>query len=263
MTKQKVPQDKKLVQIKNLVLPNQEGQKHSKLDTRCVDCISFEKGPFLYGRACKLNGIAATRPAPTCFNPDFTKLILGTNPMILHQLGFFLAQFNTSQIRILSSVINRSLTIQKYTRFHFGEEVYINMSGSREYLSNYYKGFVVGYLKANKCVFVSARMSKHRPYTSSIMVMSDTLITASEFHERAARLESEGKIQDPKEAQAAKVVLKSKGAADYEPPTLDSAPSEWLAPLHARSKLADEPKDKKRRPVMDVVDQLQKFTINT
>lgn len=262
MTKPKeVASEKKTVQIKNLVLPNPDLAKPSKLDCRCSDCISFEKGPFLYGRACKLNGVSENRPAPSCFNPDFTKLILGTNPMIMHQLGFFISQFNTSQIRILSSVINKSLTLKKYTRFHFGEEVYINMSGNREFLSNYYKGYVVGYLRSNRCVFVSARMSKHRPYTSSIMVMDDTLLTAEEFKARSAALEAEGKIQDTKSRDAATV---KKGAGlDYEPPTLDNAPSDWLAPLHTRAKMDMPQKAKKKPGIMDLVDQVNKFTIET
>jgi hypothetical protein len=248
--------------VRNLV--QKSIPKVNKLDVRCTDCISFEKGPFLYGRACKLNGIVGERPAPNCFNPDFTKLILGSNPMIMHQLGFFLSQFNTSQVRILSSVINRSLSLKKYTKFNFGQEVYINMSGSREFLSNYYKGYVVGYLRANKCVFVSARMSKHKPYTSSIMVMPDTLLSVSEFLVHSKELEESGKIQDPRAANAATVVFKRNGPDNlYEPPTLDTAPSEWIKPMHARARVEDsEGQTKKKKTVTDSYDQIQKFSID-
>lgn len=250
--------------IKSVVMKSPESlAKPNKLDVRCSDCISFEKGPFLFGRACKLNGIIGERPAPNCFNPDFTKLILGQNPLILHQLGFFLAQFNTSQVRILSSVINRSLSLKKYTNLNFGQEVYVNMSGSREYLSNYYKGYVVGYLRANKCVFVSARMQKNKPYTSSIMVMPDTVLTVEQFLKRQKELEAEGKIQDPKQSDAATVSFKKvAGDSLYEPPTLENAPSEWLAPLHARAKIEDTEGMKKKKRVLDTVDHIKRFTVD-
>jgi len=268
--KSKVEPQKKVVTIKNkgMVLPNSL-KKQSKLDVRCGDCLCFEKGPFLFGRACKLNGIMQDRPAPGCFNPDFTKLILGTNPHIMQQIGFFLSHFNVSQTRILSSVINRSLSLKKNTAFTFGQEVYINMSGNREYISNYFKGYVVGYLKANKTVFVSARMNKSRPYTSSLMVMPDTLLTTEKFVAHSKKLAEAGKIQDPQfkdiGAGHAKSLPDGKEVFDYEPPTLDSAPDKWFAPLHKRHEMDLEESasaKKKKRKIIDTVDHMDKFSIS-
>ena len=226
----------------------------TKNDYRCGDCFHFEKGMPLFNKHCSLLGILEDRPAPQCFNPDFTKVILNTSPMMFHQLGFLLGQMTAPQIRILSSIINRANLIKKYTKLQFGQAVYFNIEGSREYISNYFKGYVVGYLRKNKTLFISANMSKKNPYTASLMLWEESVLNQQQWKERCQQLKKDGKIQDPKAEARSRMRTTNINVETYEPPTMENAPAEWVLPHHARAKLSKE--DKKK-----FIDVYDKFTI--
>lgn len=95
---------------------------------------------------------------------------------------------------------------------------------SREYISNYMAGYVVGYTSAGQLVITGSPNRKTRGRAFFAYLRDDkTLLTAQEWKKKFLDLRKKGRIDDPKaglEVSITDSIVKD----EYEVPTIDNAP---------------------------------------
>lgn len=147
---------------------------------------------------------------------------------------------NTAQLRILTHTIKTCASLHK-VNLKFGQPVYVCLG--EEYLSHYFKAYVINLTGDGEFVQLSASLTKGRKSTF-ITVPPKSVYTLPQFKIKRDALVKSGRLYlevDVKTLPMRKipisdlVLLKkmpqvdrvAKGA-EYTPPTLDSAPHEWL-----------------------------------
>jgi hypothetical protein len=192
------------------------------------------RGPPKFGKPCSTSGIQSFASAPDCFNPDVTVLARADVNM-LHQLGLLIKDLTQPQLRILTYTFKAAAQLKK-AGLKFGQPVWFS-AGPSNYLSNFYKGYVVGCSSSGEHIhLISDKESKR--YTTCCSLLRDSVLTKSEFQKVKADLVAVGHLVDPQAKQRSEKIKRirqaAKSAAEleaYQPPTLDEAPKEWLS-LH-------------------------------
>lgn len=234
------------------MLKKQTFQKVS-LGINCSDCVHFE-GTAKFEKPCSQLGVDPRSRAPDCYNPDVFKLKALDNPELLKDLGNLIRNFKPKQIRILSFILARQGGALAKQKLKFGQPVYFSLGA--EYLSHYFKGYVVS--ASDGFVYVVAKLNKCKTNTSLTLERSSVL-TKVEYKILEEKLVEENKLfMSPQEKKKWRVLplaeqLDSKGRIphkeqfkdDYEPPTIDSAPEEWLHVYEANSQVL---RRKKKKP---------------
>lgn len=212
--------------------------KKIRLGVKCGDCIHYDKVKSgIHSDVCVKLGVREKANAPDCFNPDFYKLNVTKSPDVIEDLAKALRHFRPSQLRILAFTLTRGSKMIEKHGLKFGQPVYFSLG--HDYLSHYFKGFVVG--ATDEHVIVSSKLKKCKTNTVGQFYRA-TLLTRTEWKVRRKNLLASGKIimtdedkQFHKKLPLAEL-LDEKGRVevkipedlDYEPPTLDTAKPEWF-----------------------------------
>lgn len=205
---------------------------------KCGECLHFNR-LAKFEKPCSFLGIKAFANAPSCFTPDVFKL-QKTNPDIIYQIGNIMKDFTSAEARILIALLRSTRTQEKYYKLKFGQPVYFCLSN--DYLSNYFRGFVVGVAsQGEEQVYISSNLGKTQranPMLGSFI--RDRVLTLTEFKKRKKELIKAGKVQDPKKIFTPTKLTKD-NADDYEIPSIETAPKEWLDKLDT-AKIKKKPK---------------------
>jgi len=223
------------------------------LGVHCGDCIHFN-GPAKFEKACSMLGVDSRSRAPDCFNPDVFKLKDTSNPELLKELGNLIRNFKPHQLRIMAFMLARQGNAMSKAKLKFGQPVYFSLGG--DYLSHYFKGYVVS--ASDDSVYVVAKLNKCKTNTS-LTLDRTSVLTRTEYKELESTLVDENRIfMSPAEKRKCRVLpiaeqLDEKGRVphveqfkdDYEPPSIDTAPPEWLNVYAAAN---EEKRKKKKKP---------------
>lgn len=239
-----------------------EGKNRVSLSLKCGDCLHY-KQVAKFETVCALQGIHEKASAPDCFSPDIYKMVDKTHPEILFELGKLVKDFGPSKLRILAYTFKTASIIAKHG-YQFGQPVYFSLG--EDYLTHYFMGYVVG--ATSEHVYVAARLNKCKTNTMA-MFLPSALLSKPEFKKKAIELQIAKRITLPKlkhnkdKCYPAPEYLNSKGMLpdfksekfDYEPPTIDTAPPEWL---DAQNKKTEKDRNKKgpkaRQKLIKMVD---------
>lgn len=207
---------------------------------RCGECLHYKVAAHSQrGEICSKMGVNPKGLAPNCFTPDITEL--GMNGDQLASLTALLQGSSNKSRRILMAVL-RSKT--KAKAYQLGTKVYWKALGG-DYLSNYVAGYVLGYSSSGE-LMISGDPDKTkrggRPYVA-LLRSTDDILDYLGWKERKAYLIQRNRIQDPQ----TKAMKNARKAADYEPPTLDTAPSHWF----------NKTEETRRKRVREVTEDMQ------
>ncbi len=234
------------------------------LGLNCSDCLHFA-GPAKFEKPCGEMGVDPRSRAPDCYNPDVFKLKDTENLELLQEIGQLFRKLKPKQARILSFVLSRQGGALAKQKLKFGQPVYFSLGA--DYLSHYFKGYVVS--ASDESVYVVSKLNKCKTNTSLTLERSSVFVR-SEYKEIESELLEKNRIfMSPEERKRHRVLpiaelLDKKGRVphveqfrdDYEPPTIDTAPVEWLHVYEADSQI----KRKKKKKPKDVFFSSEKPT---
>lgn len=193
---------------------------------KCGDCLHFKRNAK-FEKPCAQLGVKHFADAPACYTPD-AYLLTKQAPETLFQLGLLLQTFTAQQSRVLISILKQSRAFEKHYGLKFGQAVYFRVGN--DYLSNYFRGHVIGVAEAgDEQIFITSDLNKKQrtnPVVGSFMPESVFTITA--FKEKRAALQKAKRLVDPKPVFKSKPQALILAEADYQPPSMDSAPPEWF-----------------------------------
>ncbi len=186
---------------------------------KCGECLHFKQTAHpAHDGICSKLGVRSFASAPRCFTPDYTKVIQNTDEFI--QVVNFLGTKTSQQKKILLGML-RAQTSNR--RLKMGTKVFMNVR-SRDYISNYMAGYVVGYTSAGQLVITGSPNRKTRGRAFFAYLRDDkTLLTTQEWKKKFLDLRRKGRIDDPKaglEVSITDSIVKD----EYEVPTIDNAP---------------------------------------
>jgi hypothetical protein len=188
---------------------------------RCGQCLHYRQSKHRsHEDLCSKLGIRAFAIAPSCFTPDYTKVIQNTDEFV--QLAALMNDKTPEQRKIMLGILRQKPMGRK---LRMGTKLYLNIRG-REYISNYLCGFVVGYTSANEIVLCGSpdRNGRGRAYFA-YMQSDESLLTPLEWKKKYLHLRKLGRIQDPKAVEKRDITAKVE-ADTYEVPTIDNAPKD-------------------------------------
>ncbi len=207
------------------------------LGLRCGDCIHHGK-IAKFERPCIQLGVQQFASAPDCFSPDVYQLTKH-NAELLNQLGLLVRDFTQNQFRILSFTF-KSINIMLRHGLKFGQPVYFCLG--KDYLSHYFKGYVIGASTDGQYIYITSHLKKSRSATL-LTLYSDSVLTVSTFKSKRKELLEANRLSLPSDTKTdtQKIPLialinaraninkpKKDVLADYTPPTLDNAPDGWI-----------------------------------
>jgi len=192
---------------------------------KCGDCIHFEKYPK-YEKVCSKLGVERHANAPICFSPNIFKL----QPLpsdVLNQIGLLFKDFTTSQARILFALLKTKKTFARLG-LAFGMPVYICLGP--DYLSNYYRAYVIGAsVYGDRVVYVTSDLNRRQVSKATIMaLLPDSIFTVSKFKRKRKVLGKKGRLVDPGSSFIMRGVKKKEVTIEYEPPTMETVPASWF-----------------------------------
>lgn len=183
---------------------------------RCSECLHFKTKPLSDKQeVCSKLGIRGRAIAPSCFTPDVSRVAQTSDQFV--QLCSLLNSFSSSEKRILFALLNR-----KTKKANFGTKIYFLAAG-KDYLSNYVAGYVIGTTSRGEIMVMGDPDNRRRgkSYIAYFKSMDD-LYTTKMFKIKRAELKRTGRIDDPNSPFKAK---RKSISIDYEPPTIDRAPT--------------------------------------
>ena len=226
-----------------MLIPDGKGHKLT-IGVRCGDCLHFKKGPKFYEELCVDLGFGSQHKPCPAFAPNHYKLVR-LEPDILKQLNRITGKLTASTVRILAYTF-KNINILKSVNLQFGQHVYFCFG--EDYLSHYFKGYVVGISHDKQNVLVSSRLREAKT-SITLSLLFDSVFTKERFITKRKELVKKNKLMLPKElkigANRRKMpiveylnrdgTLKAeyhKGEKDlnYDPPMLNTAPKNWLYP---------------------------------
>lgn len=198
---------------------------------RCGDCLHF-KMCAKFEKPCSQLGIKSFASAPQCFAPNVYALV-SKSPEVLMQLGLLVHNFTPMEKRVLQSILLQDKVFSKSYGLNFGQPVFFKLG--QDYLSNYFKGYVVGVASAgDQQVFVTSTLKGAQNLKPVIASLSrDSVFSVTAFAKKKASLIEAKRIQDPKPLKTPAPV-KIKDAETHTPPSMEKAPAEWYASFGAR-----------------------------
>ena len=202
-------------------------QKNS-IGYKCGDCLSFVRNAK-FEKPCSQLGVKRFADAPSCFSPDVF-ILNKKNPDVVQQLGILLNDFSATDMRVFMALLKASKNYEKHYALKFGQPVHFYLN--RDYLSNYFRGFVLGVSEAGeRQVYVTSDLkSTQRKSPVIATLFRESVFTNAEFKKKREVLIKAKRINDPVPlVKAYKGQPKPSKVTDtYVPPTLEDAPSEWL-----------------------------------
>ena len=238
------------------------------LGMRCGECLHFKKGPPKFHSVCINLGVQSFAKAPNCFTPNVA-LLNTVSHDIVSQLGLIAKDLSPVQLRLLSYVFKHAGVLRK-VELKFGQPIFFSLGS--DYLSHYFRGYVLHVSDDRDYVFVTSCLNKTK-YQTFLTLPIASVLKGMAFKETRKRLVQSGRISLKSDTKytgklplaellsATGCLLYSRRNevvdADYIPPTLETAPAEWLN-RHAKSMssigdLFDSPSagSRKKPPVAD------------
>jgi hypothetical protein len=218
-------------------------RKSKQCKTQCGDCQHFKKSKKKdFDDTCKNLGIIATSKTPECFEPDLGTFKKISNLSIIENLGELVKDFTPKQNRLLANFFIAQSRL-KENRFYFGQPLFVCLG--EEYLSHYYKGFVVGISKHEGTTYVNlVSQIKKSPNLTGFMLPESSVLNQKDFNTLAVDLLKQGKIvRDKKEFEHFRNLplsdmIRKNGTIDVsklirmdldvDVPTIDKAPKDVL-----------------------------------
>lgn len=207
--------------------------KQSLTDSfKCGECLHFKSSAHRSNEdLCSKLGVRAFAIAPKCYTPDYTKLIHNSDELVA--LSALFTNYTPAQKRILLGMLRMPPKGKKY---RLGTKLYLK-SSTRDYISNYMCGYVVGYSSANELILAGSPDSKSRGRLFFAYLKSDlNLLTQKQWREKFLDLKGKGKINDPVFTKKRDITAKSIEENTYEVPTIDNMPKEGTKPAKKMSK---------------------------
>lgn len=240
---------------------------------RCGTCVHYKDGPAHtdYGKLCADMGTREYRMAPDCYSPAPIKIVRAN--VNVSEVGKLLRHLSADQMVVMGQLMTQASELAAFD-LKFGQPVYVNL-GSGEYLTNYFKGFIVGTTQLDdddltQQFFVASDLSFEQEdapeFRTLLRLTLDSLTTTKEFNEIKAKLIASGKLEAPEKIghriplaqwirMEEKPALPPSEVDAYEPPTIDTAPAAWLDPFSdddtAHFKAAVTVKKKKGKAALD------------
>lgn len=198
----------------------------AKSRPKCGDCLHF-KNVAKFERVCNTLGVKHFADAPTCFKVN-PYILSKKNPDALSQIGLLMRDYTPQELRVFAYMIRENSLLFKNYKVRFGQPVMFRIGGS-DYLSNYFRGFVVGGATVGDAqLFVTSDMGKTQRATPAMLTLLPSSVFAlSEWKKKKAQLIRDKKLKDPNPLYSSHVEKKDL-TIDYVPPTLEDAPSEWF-----------------------------------
>lgn len=219
-----------------------------RLGVKCGDCLHYTRAAKFEDVCCKL-GISKRNNAPDCFHPDYYKLNSCKEPEKTKEVAKVVGSLRPSQLRVLAYTLTKNANHLKPLGFSFGQTVYFSLG--RDYLSHYFKGYIIGFNTETKHIILSARLNKD-DHSTVAQFLPSSLYSRTEFKKIRKDLIKRNRVIMPNEDKKylSKLpvgeLIKKDGSLppfekmdfniNYEPPTLDSAPPEWLEKESKRKK---------------------------
>lgn len=216
---------------------------------RCGTCVHFADGPAhpQYPKLCQDMGIRDYRPAPDCYSPAPIKIVRAE--VNVSEVGRMLRHLSPDQMVVMGQLLTQASELADYD-LKFGQTVYINL-GQGEYLTNYFKGYVVGTTQLQddddtRHIFVTSDLTFEQadaPEFRTLLRMTvSELHTLGAFKKIKEKLVTAGKLEAPAQIghriplaqwirMEEKPELPPSEVDAYEPPTIDTAPAAWLDPF--------------------------------
>lgn len=199
------------------------------INYKCGDCLHFggkDKGIPKFEDVCSKLGVKHYADAPACFYPNVYALA-DKEPDRLFQIGLMFHDFSSRQKRILMALFKATPAFEKKYDLAFGMPVYFYLS--RDYLSNYFLGFVLGVaVTGDPLVYVSSDLKgRQRGNPCTVSLYRSSIFTVTEFKKKRAELVERKRLKDPKPLSR-DFKQPKKIEADYQPPSMETAPEEWF-----------------------------------
>lgn len=226
-----------------MLIPDGKGSKLT-IGVRCVDCLHFKRGPKFYEELCIDLGFGPQHKPCPAFTPNHYKLIR-LEPDILKHLNRITGTLSVSTMRILAYTL-KNISVLKSVNLQFGQCVYFCFG--EDYLSHYFKGYVVGISHDKQHILVSSRLKEAKTSTT-LSLLFDSVYTKEKFAIKRKELIKKKKLLLPKELKVGvnrrkmpiveylnrdgtlkKEYLIGSTELNYDPPTLNNAPANWLYP---------------------------------
>lgn len=236
-----------------------------RLGMKCGDCLHYTKMAKFEDVCCKL-GVKKKANAPDCFHPDFHKLNSHKEPEKVVEISKVVSSLRPSQLRVLAFTLTKTANTLKNYGFYFGQRVYFSLG--RDYLSHYFKGYVIGVNSETDTIVVSARLNKNNHSTIG-QFLPTSLYDRVSFKKKKRALAKAGRLvmPDTDKLYLSKLPIgeligpdgslpafeEQNFEFDYEPPTLDCAPKEWFDKSQKKGKKKAK-KIKSYRPITDLRD---------
>ncbi len=189
---------------------------------KCGECLHFDR-LAKFEKPCTQLGVKAFASAPICFTPNVFKL-QSVNPDIFYQLGVLTKDFTSTESRLVIALLKQVNVQEKVYKLRFGQPVYFALGN--DYLANYFLGYVISVnTSGDELVYVTSDLGKKQRKTPMLgSFMLDSVFTSSKF-----KIKKESLIKQGRLAEKSSIITMTKTKAlDYEVPTLDNAPKEWL-----------------------------------
>jgi hypothetical protein len=202
---------------------------------KCGDCLHFEKiAHSKYPKPCIHLGVGKKANAPNCYD-DNVFLLQRVEPDILNQIGLLHKDMNSSQSRILANTLRRRKQFRR-AGVAFGMPVFVCLG--RDYLNNYYKGYVIGVQNHGEpLIFVTTDLNKKQVAKPAILsLLKESVLNVQEFARKRRELIKKKHLNDPDNSFMGTKIKKNKADEMYEPPTLETVPETWFD-LYAKRKV--------------------------
>jgi hypothetical protein len=195
---------------------------------KCGECVHFKQHAHSSRQqVCSKEGVRAVGIAPKCFTPDVTVIAQNSDHFV--QVAAMFQAFSPKQKRIFLALLRSS----KKKPYNMGTKLYFKVG--KDFISNYLCGYVAGYTSSGELMLIGSpdRKTRGTSFVSYLSPSGEGLLTYSEWKTKRQVLKEHNLVHDP----ANRVIKRASVVDDYEPPTIDNAPSSWYdkkAPVKRR-----------------------------
>ena len=241
-------------------MKNQSSNRVS-LGLKCSECLHFSRGPRRFERLCAQLGVEPFTPACPEFCPDQTYLAK-VGAASIQALAKIAAELSQPQLRLLAYTFRNADLIKK-AGFAFGQQVVFSING-HDYLDCYFRGYVVGASKNGQTVYLSSDMEGLNENNAMLSLPRTSVMQLEAFKEKRKKMVQANRLAvpvskwrtlkrrsvlellrlSPEQASILKKQLEDK-PLQYEPPSIDSVPVEWLDQRQAGTLKQRKPKPEK------------------
>lgn len=183
---------------------------------KCGDCLHFKQHAHpSNGSVCNTLGIKHYNPAPRCFTPDISQITSDAEDLAMTARIF--SEMTPKQRHIFVALLR---TASPKRQFQIGQRVYFKPMGA-DYVSNYVAGYVMGYTSSKQAIVCGSPEARTRGRMYMAYMDADSLMLPSEWKKKLHQLHKANRVIDPNGIMPSRKKIDE----NYEPPTLDRAPS--------------------------------------